>query len=180
MSPITILLTEPSGVTTYPVPAACRRLAPVPPPRPDPSLLSAPVLMVRTPRSRPKRREALPAHVPAQPSLTPLPLQGPNGPHGPHDAHDAHDPPGGAASAGTGDAERGRKPRKPLLPMWAYPRSRQQLEEPPAPGNDEDARDARERPRGRQRPSAVDAGAPGLAAIAEAEPHAPACSRSKL
>lgn len=65
-APITILLTKPSGVT-YTLPAAptYRKMTPTLPPLPDTSLLSAsPIFMVRTPRSRPKRREGLPAHVP--------------------------------------------------------------------------------------------------------------------
>lgn len=170
MSNITILLTQPSG-TTLPAPTSHRRMTPIIPPSPDASILHAPqVLMVRTPRSRPKRRESLPAHVPR---------------------------PEGA------DEERGRTPRVARVPRSPrsfdlssspHPPSGGRLTPPPLPPRPQhksenlppitvtivrcdehqaERRGLRERPRGRQRPSTVDAGAPGLATVVECARDAP-------
>lgn len=186
----TILLTTTSGHTlTPPSPPPYKRMTPVLPPAPDTGLLHAPqVLMVRTPRSRPKRRESLPAHVPARPSS-------PNG--------------------RTSEAQRGRTPRTPRVPRSPRSLDRATASEtsgstessgstptppslPPRPAHmrtesvgsgelpisvadlsitdEEPEKKERERPRGRQRPSTVDAGAPSLPAIAERDAPSMPCA----
>lgn len=187
MSPITILLTQPSGDTfALPPPntTSYKRMTPVLQPSPDASLLHAPqVLMVRTPRSRPKRRESLPAHVPRTDEERGRTPRTPDTPRVPRVSRS----PRSFDLAGTEDS--GAKLTPPPLPPQPRPNAEPKTSayvldlvldnlkatheaslaregaEKRAAENHEPAK--RERPRGRQRPSAVDAGTPALATVVE-------------
>lgn len=193
----TILLTTTSGLTTtLPSPPPYKRMTPVLPPAPDMGLLHAPqVLMVRTPRSRPKRRESLPAHVPAPPSSpngrtaseaqrgrTPRTPRVARSPRSLNLASTSAEPSGSTESSGSSGSSTLTPP--PLSPRPAHMRTGSagtgelpiSVADLSITDEEPEKKETRERPRGRQRPSTVDAGAPSLPAIAERDAPSMPCA----